>query len=77
MENGVAEVRVRFIVPDNIEEDSITKLMTRLGIPATRENYLNLAYLGDPPDEIDPEIEAEIPIQFRLRSDPDDWAEIK
>lgn len=32
----------------------------------TREDFLNLYFLGDVPDTIDPEVEAEFPEQFRL-----------
>lgn len=31
------------------------------GIPVTRRNYLNVAYLGNPPAELSAEEEAELP----------------
>jgi hypothetical protein len=44
--------------------------------PATREDFLNLYFMGDVPDTIDPEDEASFPEQFRLstleESDPED-----
>jgi hypothetical protein len=39
------------------------ELMREIGIPLTRENYLNLIFFGDIPDELD---ESEIPEMFRL-----------
>jgi hypothetical protein len=35
--------------------------MKKNGIPVTRENYLDFAYLGNPPEELGPEEEAELP----------------
>jgi len=35
--------------------------MKKHNIPLTRENYLEIAYLGDPPEELGAEEEAEIP----------------
>ena len=48
--------------------DSILAMMKTHRIPMTRENYLALAYLGHPPAEnspLDPEEEAELPVEFR------------
>jgi hypothetical protein len=36
--------------------DPIEERMCRDGVPLTRKNYLDIAYLGDPP-ELDPEAE--------------------
>jgi hypothetical protein len=51
-------------------------LLNEAGGPLTREDFLNLYFLGDVPDTIDPEIEAEFPSQFRRdfldESDPED-----
>jgi hypothetical protein len=41
--------------------DIVLEHMKKHNIPLTRENYLALAYLGDPPDELGAEEEAEIP----------------
>jgi hypothetical protein len=38
-------------------------------IPLTRKNYLELAYFGNPPDELSAEEEAELPEQFRKMSE--------
>jgi hypothetical protein len=35
-------------------------------IPVTRANYLAVEYLGNPPEELDPEQEAALPWQARL-----------
>jgi hypothetical protein len=41
------------------------RLMQRLGIPVTRESYLYLSYLGQPPEELSAEEEAELPPKLR------------
>lgn len=41
-------------------------LLRESGEPVTREEFLSLYFLGDVPDTIDPETEAEFPEQFRL-----------
>ncbi len=41
--------------------DLIIDYMEKEGIPMTRENYLDLAFMGDVPDELDPEFEASMP----------------
>lgn len=46
------------------DEDPLLSLMNEHNIPLTRENYLTLAYMGDPPEWC-PELEAEIPEQFQ------------
>jgi hypothetical protein len=40
--------------------------MQTAGIEMTRENYLQLAYFGNPPVELTGEEEAELPEQFQL-----------
>lgn len=35
--------------------------MKKNGVPLTRENYLDYAYLGNPPEQLSAEEEAEIP----------------
>ena len=46
--------------------DPTLDMMKLHGIPETRENYLHLAYLGNPPDELCAEQELELPRQFQL-----------
>jgi hypothetical protein len=55
--------------------DVVLEKMKALGLPMTRENYLYLAYLGNPPDELGPEEEAELPEQFQLPSFRQDFDE--
>ena len=42
-------------------------LMKRVGIPLTRENYLELEHLGRPPKHPTPEQESDLPPQFRKK----------
>jgi hypothetical protein len=44
----------------NYEKDGILKLMKLHNIPVTRENYLDVAYMGDIP-EMTPELESQLP----------------
>jgi hypothetical protein len=39
--------------------DCILKFMVEKGVPLTKENYVEIAYMGNPP-ELDAEIEAEL-----------------
>jgi hypothetical protein len=43
------------------EEDGVLGLMRRYRIPITRQNYLNLAYMGEVPAELSAEEEANLP----------------
>lgn len=43
--------------------------MKKEGVPLTRQNYLDLAYMGSPPDEIGGEIEASIPWEIKHADD--------
>ena len=46
--------------------DGTVRLLEKFGIPVTRENYLRLAFAGNPPQEpLDGEIEAELPIELQ------------
>lgn len=49
--------------------DCVLAWMKKEGVPLTRENYLAMAYLGCPPDEIGGEIEAEIPWEIKHAED--------
>jgi hypothetical protein len=48
------------------EDNAVVKLLKRANIPVTRENYINLAYVGQPPEEWTVENEMELPEQLRL-----------
>jgi hypothetical protein len=47
----------------------VLRLMVEKGVPLTRENYLYIAYMGDVPEEIGGEIEAEIPWEIKHADD--------
>lgn len=40
--------------------------LARLGLPLTRENWMDLAYLGNPPAEWTQELENELPASIRM-----------
>jgi hypothetical protein len=44
-----------------VTDDMVLRLMIEKGVPLTRQNYLDIAYMGNPPEEIGGEIEASIP----------------
>jgi hypothetical protein len=46
-------------------EDGVLAVMRKFGIPLTRDNYIELAYWGQPPEEFGAELEEELPPQFR------------
>lgn len=48
--------------------DAIQQRMVQLGLEMTRENYLHLAYFGNPPVELDAEVEADLPEEFQEES---------
>lgn len=47
------------------KSDPIIELLNEYGIPVNRENYLELAYLGEPPEELGAEQELALPEQVR------------
>ncbi len=74
---GVATKRLRMVREAGLEcvqifeppipLDGTLRLLAKLGIPATRENYLLLTFVGNPPEEpLDGEIEAQLPIELQL-----------
>ena len=46
--------------------DGVLRFMKQHDIPLTRENYMDVAYLGNPPKELSAEEEAELPEQFQV-----------
>jgi hypothetical protein len=51
------------------QQDGTLILLERMGLPVTRENYLRVAFMGNPPPEpLDGEIEAELPPQLQKNS---------
>lgn len=47
------------------DENPLLAVMRRYGAPMTREEFLKLRYLGNVPDVIDPEVEADIPDELQ------------
>jgi hypothetical protein len=47
------------------ESDGLVEQMSYYGIPITRENYLDLAYMGKPPAQLSAEEEASLPPEVR------------
>lgn len=41
-------------------ESGLMALMRRTGVPLTREHYLNLKHLGEPPQQLGPEEQEEL-----------------
>jgi hypothetical protein len=39
-------------------------MMKAFNMPMTRDQYVELAYMGQPPETIEAEVEAEMPAQF-------------
>jgi hypothetical protein len=52
-----------------VTADIVLAWMIENGVPLTRQNYLDLAYMGNPPDEIGGEIEASIPWEIKHAED--------
>lgn len=55
------------LTPQPGNEDGVLALMQRLNLPMTREQYLELAFMGDMPEELGAEEEAGLPEQFRIK----------
>ncbi len=47
------------------DDDPLIQIMKDHGIPITREHYLNLAYMGQVPDELGAEQEADLPEELQ------------
>ena len=43
----------------------LMRLMKKYDIPLTRENYLNLAYMGEVPEQLSAEQEADLPVELQ------------
>ena len=53
--------------------DAILDMMKQNNVPLTRDNYLALAYMGNPPARLSAEEEFQLPNQFRKKRFRDDW----
>lgn len=51
--------------PQPGSDDTVVALMKRFNLPMTKETYLELAYFGEPPEQIDAEVMANMPKEFR------------
>jgi hypothetical protein len=49
-----------------MSEDCVLRFMEQHNIPLTRENYIDVAFMGTPPEELDAEEEMNLPEQFQL-----------
>ena len=47
--------------------DGVIALMRKFNLPMTREQYIELAYFGQAPEEFGAELEEELPEQFRRK----------
>lgn len=54
-----------------VSHSPLVVYMKKNDIPVTRENYLNIAYLGKPPAELGNELEAELPSELQTEEDDD------
>jgi hypothetical protein len=52
--------------------DEIVEYLKQHNIPVTRENYLDIAYMGNPPDVLDAEEEADLPEELQLPEDTEE-----
>lgn len=50
----------------------LVNLMRRFNIPVTRQSYLELAYMGQPPEELSAEEEAEFPPELQRKSEEEE-----
>ena len=55
--------------PQAGSNDGIKAMMIKYNIPLTRENYLDLAYMGDVPEELSAEEEADLPEEFQIQQE--------
>ncbi len=53
------------LTPQLGSNDETLALMEAFEMPMTRETYLELAFMGEAPDELSAEQEADLPEQFR------------
>jgi hypothetical protein len=61
---------------DSVSNQAIFEFMDAHRIERTRENYLDVLFMGTPPEVLDAEEEAALPEEFR-RGEPTDWLEFE
>jgi hypothetical protein len=54
-------------VDDDENNDDVLNMMKMKQIPLTRQNYIDLAYMGQTPEQ-DAEFESNLPKRFRLNA---------
>ena len=52
--------------------DHVLNYMKKINVPLTRENYLDYAYFGNPPEELSAEEEAALPEELQLQEDTEE-----
>lgn len=52
--------------------DAVIEKMKKESIPLTRENYLQFAYMGNPPEKLTAEEEDALPAEFQFKEDKTD-----
>lgn len=58
-----------------MKTDAVIEKLKKENLPLTRENYLQFAYLGNPPTRLTAEEEEQLPPQFQFKDDDDDESE--
>ena len=48
-----------------VTDNPLKRLMKKYDIPLTRENYLELAYMGEVPEQLSAEQEADLPVELQ------------
>jgi hypothetical protein len=51
------------------DKDNVVEMMKKNKIPLTRQNYLDIAFGRDAPDELHPEHEAMLPDMFKEKTE--------
>ncbi len=49
--------------------DPVQQKLKALGLDMTRQNYLHLAFFGNPPVDLDAEVEADLPEEFQIEEE--------
>jgi hypothetical protein len=59
------KLAILYVEPARADDGTI-RLLRKHGIPVTRENYLRLSFMGNPPEEpLDGELESELPRELQ------------
>ena len=55
------------LMENAMTDEPLMRLMKKYDIPLTRENYLKLAYVGEVPEPLSAEQEADLPVELQRR----------